>query len=102
QRRKQEVVCGLLVWCLGPKIPLPECFDGSCQQFWSFINQCHHLFLTCPQTYNSDLSNVSLPISLLMREALDWASPLLENDSLVLLNRNAFLQSMSVILDDLH
>uniref|UniRef100_A0A8C4VSJ5 Uncharacterized protein n=1 Tax=Gopherus evgoodei TaxID=1825980 RepID=A0A8C4VSJ5_9SAUR len=69
----------------GPKVPLPEYFDGSCQQFCSFINQCRDLFLTCPQTYNSDLSSVSLPISLL-----------------VLFNRNAFLQSMSVILDDLH
>uniref|UniRef100_A0A674J3V2 DUF4939 domain-containing protein n=1 Tax=Terrapene triunguis TaxID=2587831 RepID=A0A674J3V2_9SAUR len=77
-------------------MPLPEQFNGSRQPFWGFMNQCHLLFLLCPQTY------VSVVISLLKGEALDWTSPLLESNSPVLSNWNTFLQSISAIFDDLH
>lgn len=81
-------------------VQLPEWFDGYCQQFRGFINQCCLLFVIQPQSYATDHTEVSLVISLLSRE--DWVSPFLEHDSLVLSNWEVFPQAMSVLFDDLH
>uniref|UniRef100_A0A674HY06 Uncharacterized protein n=1 Tax=Terrapene triunguis TaxID=2587831 RepID=A0A674HY06_9SAUR len=56
-------------------------------KFREFLNQCSLLFL------------VGLAISLLAGEVLDRASSLLEKDTLVLTDWNAFLQAFS---DELH
>uniref|UniRef100_A0A452IVX0 Uncharacterized protein n=1 Tax=Gopherus agassizii TaxID=38772 RepID=A0A452IVX0_9SAUR len=60
-------------------VPLPEWFDGNHYQFWTSINQCHHLFMMQPQSYNSDRAKVSPVISLLV-----------------------FLPAMSVLFNDPH
>uniref|UniRef100_A0A8C3HQX7 DUF4939 domain-containing protein n=1 Tax=Chrysemys picta bellii TaxID=8478 RepID=A0A8C3HQX7_CHRPI len=65
-------------------IPLPEWFDSNGQRFRGFINQCCLLFMMHPQTYTTDCAKVSLVINLLSGKALDWVSPFLECDSLVL------------------
>uniref|UniRef100_A0A674I9Z9 DUF4939 domain-containing protein n=1 Tax=Terrapene triunguis TaxID=2587831 RepID=A0A674I9Z9_9SAUR len=86
----------------GPAIPLPQWLDRNQWQFQGFMNQCHLLFQVHPQICASDQANIALVISLLTGDALDWASPLLEDHSPVLLDWDAFLQLMSTIFDDLH
>uniref|UniRef100_A0A674IG18 DUF4939 domain-containing protein n=1 Tax=Terrapene triunguis TaxID=2587831 RepID=A0A674IG18_9SAUR len=74
-----------------PAVPLHEHFDGNCLKFKGFLDQCHLLFLLCPQMHPTDEARVGLVISLLARKVLDWVSPLLEQDSPVLTNWNSFL-----------
>lgn len=54
----------------------------------------------CPRIYASDQAKVALVISLLIRDVLDWASPVLEDHRLVLSNWVAFLQLISIIFND--
>uniref|UniRef100_A0A8C3FAP5 DUF4939 domain-containing protein n=1 Tax=Chrysemys picta bellii TaxID=8478 RepID=A0A8C3FAP5_CHRPI len=83
-------------------VPLHEHFDGNCQKFKGFLDQCHLLFLLCPQMHPTDEARVGLVISLLARKVLDWVSPLLEQDSPVLTDWNSFLQAFSAIFDYPH
>uniref|UniRef100_A0A674JXA3 DUF4939 domain-containing protein n=1 Tax=Terrapene triunguis TaxID=2587831 RepID=A0A674JXA3_9SAUR len=85
----------------GPVIPMPEWLDGKHQWFWVFMNQCR-LLLLMPRIYASYQSKVTMVISLLMGDTLDWTSPLLEGHSLALSNWDAFLQSISTIFNYLH
>uniref|UniRef100_A0A8C3HNF3 Uncharacterized protein n=1 Tax=Chrysemys picta bellii TaxID=8478 RepID=A0A8C3HNF3_CHRPI len=59
-----------------------------------FLNQCSLLFLFHHQMYPIAQARVGLAISLLAGEVLDRASPLLEKDTLVLTDWNAFLQNI--------
>lgn len=70
----------------GLAIPLPERFDGNPRLFQGFMNQRCLMFLIHPQIYASNRAKIALVISLLTGDALDWASPLLEGQSLVLSN----------------
>uniref|UniRef100_A0A8C4YBK4 DUF4939 domain-containing protein n=1 Tax=Gopherus evgoodei TaxID=1825980 RepID=A0A8C4YBK4_9SAUR len=85
-----------------PAISLPEEFDRNCRQFWGFMNQCHLQFLMRLKIYSSDQFKVALVVSLLTGNALDYVSPQLEGHSPVLLNQDAFLQSIITIFDDPH
>lgn len=94
----------LQTWLAEPCSPLYllEWFDGNHQQFQGFINQCRLLFTMHPQSCITDCAKMSLVISLLSREVLDWASPCMECDSPVLSIWEVFLQGMSVLFDNPH
>uniref|UniRef100_A0A8C4Y0V0 DUF4939 domain-containing protein n=1 Tax=Gopherus evgoodei TaxID=1825980 RepID=A0A8C4Y0V0_9SAUR len=56
-----------------PAVPLPKLFDGNHQRVRKFLSQFPLFFFP--------LARVGLVISLLAGKALDWASPMLEQDS---------------------
>uniref|UniRef100_A0A8C3SSN9 DUF4939 domain-containing protein n=1 Tax=Chelydra serpentina TaxID=8475 RepID=A0A8C3SSN9_CHESE len=85
-----------------PPLYLLEWFDGNHQQFQGFMNQCRLLFTMHPQSCITDCAKVSLVISLLSREVLDWAFPCVECDNPVLSIWEVFLQGMSVLFGNPH
>lgn len=84
-----------------PKIPLPEKFGGDKTKFRGFINQCQLIFALQPQRYSNDKLKIGFIISLLKDDALDWATPLLEQqNSENFQNFQEFLQEFQLVFDD--
>uniref|UniRef100_A0A6I8QPE5 DUF4939 domain-containing protein n=1 Tax=Xenopus tropicalis TaxID=8364 RepID=A0A6I8QPE5_XENTR len=80
-----------------PKMPLPEKYSGNRITFRGFINQCKQIFQLQPQQYSTDSRRVGLILTLLSGEALNWASPLIEQQSPLLSDFNGFLAAMSLV-----
>lgn len=85
-----------------PFSPLPKRYNGDQQHFRGFLVQCCFLFQAQPDTYSRDQGKVSLIICYLMGEALNWASPLMEHNSLILKEWEVFLQEYGTTFDDFH
>lgn len=81
---------------------MTQLFYGNHQWFWGLVNQCCLLFQMHLQIYAPDQAKVALEISLLTEDVLYRASLFLKGHSLVLLDWDAFIQSVSTILDGLH
>uniref|UniRef100_A0A5S6LHU2 EEF1A lysine methyltransferase 3 n=1 Tax=Xenopus tropicalis TaxID=8364 RepID=A0A5S6LHU2_XENTR len=81
-------------------MPLPEKYSRNRMTFRGFINQCKLIFQLQPQQYSTDSRRVGLILTLLSGEALNWASPLIEQQSPLLSDFNGFLVAMAVIFDD--
>uniref|UniRef100_A0A803J1Y9 Retrotransposon gag domain-containing protein n=1 Tax=Xenopus tropicalis TaxID=8364 RepID=A0A803J1Y9_XENTR len=58
------------------------------------------IFQLQPQQYSTDSHRVGLILTLLSGEALNWASPFIEQQSPLLSDFNGFLAAMAVIFDD--
>lgn len=82
-----------------PKVPMLERFDGNHQEFHGFLKQCNLLFLMTPVIYPDDQTKMGLNISILTRDALDWASQLPEWASSILNNFDEFIHAFSIISD---
>uniref|UniRef100_A0A803KCZ6 CCHC-type domain-containing protein n=1 Tax=Xenopus tropicalis TaxID=8364 RepID=A0A803KCZ6_XENTR len=85
---------------LEPKMPLPERFSGDRKKFCAFLNDCRLLFLLKPQMYASEQTKVGVAISLLSGEPKTWAHRLLEVQSPLLSDSNAFFGAMGQLYDD--
>ncbi|KAI2646981.1 Retrotransposon-like protein 1 [Labeo rohita] len=64
-----------------PKLPPPQCFDGSPENCRGFITQCTLIFQLQPSYFPTDSSKVAYIITLLTGKALDWASALWDKES---------------------
>lgn len=58
--------------------------DGNHQNFRGFLNQCSLIFNSRAVMYPTDQTRVEIAIILLAGEVLNWAFPLLEQESLML------------------
>lgn len=83
-----------------PKIRLPEKFDGTRSKFRGFLNQVRLVLRMHPQRYPSDDAKVGLIGTLLSGTALSWLSPLLETDSPLLHDFNAFITEFEACFGD--
>uniref|UniRef100_A0A6I8SBN0 DUF4939 domain-containing protein n=1 Tax=Xenopus tropicalis TaxID=8364 RepID=A0A6I8SBN0_XENTR len=64
-----------------PKMPLPEKYSGNRMTFRGFINQRKLIFQLQPQQNSTDSRRAGLILTLLSGEALNWASPLIKQQS---------------------
>ena len=74
-----------------PRIVLPEKFDGTRSKFRDFVNHIRLIFYLQAQRYPTAKIQIGLIGSLLTRAAFSWFSPLLEKNSPLLTDLNAFL-----------
>ena len=74
-----------------PRIVLLEKFDGTRSKFRDFVNHIRLIFCLQAQIYLTAKIQIGLIGSLLIRAAFSWFSPLLEKNSLLLTDLDAFL-----------
>jgi hypothetical protein len=61
-----------------PKVPLPEKFDGSRQEYRGFISQIQLVFMLNPSRYPTDAAKVGTIGTLLTGKARQWFTPYVE------------------------
>jgi hypothetical protein len=61
-----------------PKVPLPDKFDGSRQEYRAFISQMELVFMLNPSRYPSDAAKVGTIGTLLTGKARQWFTPFIE------------------------
>ena len=83
-----------------PKLSLPAKFDGTRSQFRGFLNQVRLVIQMHPSRYPTDISRVGLVGTLLTGTALSWFAPLLEKESPLLQNFNAFIEEFKASFGD--
>ena len=74
-----------------PRIVLSEKFDGTQSKFQDFVNHIRLIFRLQAQRYPTAEIQIGLIGSLLTGAAFSWFSPLLEKNSLLLTDLDAFL-----------
>ena len=74
-----------------PRIVLPEKFDGTRSKFRDFVNHIRLIFRLQAHRYPTAEVQVGLIGTLLTGAAFSWFSPLLEKDSPLLTDLDAFL-----------
>ncbi|KAL0157283.1 hypothetical protein M9458_048529, partial [Cirrhinus mrigala] len=77
-----------------PKLPAPERFDGNPERCRGFITQCTLAFQLQPSSLPTKNSKVAYVITLLTGRALDWASALWEQGSLLTTNCKDFIAEL--------
>jgi len=83
-----------------PKISLPDKFDGSRRNLRAFLNQVRLVVRMQPDRYPDDERQVGLLGSLLTGPASNWFAPLLERDSPLLRNFEAFVTDLEATFGD--
>jgi hypothetical protein len=83
-----------------PKISLPTRFDGTRSQFRGFLNQVRLVIQMHPTRYPTQASRVGLVGTLLSGSALSWFAPLLEQQSPLLDNFEAFIEEFKACFGD--
>ena len=78
-----------------PRISLPEKFDGNRSKLRGFINQVRLIIQLQPYRYPTSYSQVGLVGTLLSGTALGWFGPLLEKQSPLLSDFEAFIAEFS-------
>ena len=61
-----------------PKVPLPDKFDGSRQEYRAFISQMELVFMLNPSRYPNDAAKVGTIGTLLTGKARQWFTPFIE------------------------
>ena len=80
-----------------PRIVLPEKFDGTQSKFRDFVNHIRLIFCLQAQRYPTAEIQIGLIGSLLTGAAFSWFSPLLEKNSPLLMDLDAFLANSSIL-----
>jgi len=83
-----------------PKISLPDKFDGSRKDLRAFLNQVRLVIRMQPDRYPDDERQVGLLGSLLTGPASKWFAPLLERNSPLLGNFEAFVADLEATFGD--
>jgi len=83
-----------------PKISLPDKFDGSRKKLRAFINQVRLVIRMQPDRYPDDEHQVGLLGSLLTGPASNWFAPLLERNSPLLADFEAFVAELEATFGD--
>ena len=78
-----------------PKVSMPEKFDGTRSKFRGFVQQVRLLIRLQHDRYPDGASQVGLVGTLLSGTALSWFAPLLEKESPLLYNFDAFLKEFA-------
>jgi hypothetical protein len=83
-----------------PKACMPDKFDGTRANFWGFVQQVR-LYLRLYSSYYPDgFTQVAFIGTLLSGNARSWLAPLLEKDSPILYNLEAFLERFTAAFGD--
>lgn len=83
-----------------PKIAMPEKFDGSRSKFRGFIMQVQLFLHMHPSRYADGATQIGFVGTLLTGSALSWFAPLLEKNSPLLRDWEAFLETFSAAFGD--
>jgi hypothetical protein len=84
----------------GPKVKLPEKFNGNRSRFRGFIHQLELVFSLRPFEYSSDSSKIGTFGTLLEGRALSWFMPFLESGSYQSTSWKDFLSDAVRTFDD--
>jgi len=82
-----------------PKIAEPPTFDGKASEFPSFLQQCKVYIRMKPITFreHDDESRVAFILSLLRGTSAEWGQAVLESNSPLLTNYDAFLERLTIL-----
>lgn len=83
-----------------PKVALPAKYAGDRESFRAFTSQIRLVLRMQPHTYAADTSRVGLVGSLLTGAALGWFSPLIETNSPLLEDFEAFMAEFKSVFGD--
>ena len=83
-----------------PNISLPAKFDGTRPLFRGFLNQVRLVIQLHPTRYSTDAARVGLVGTLLCGTALAWFAPLLEKQSPLLEDFEAFVKEFQASFGD--
>lgn len=78
---------------------LQETFDSSADQCRIFLRQCQTFFDHQPNIYREDITKCAFLLSLLTGRALDWASPVWDNDPQVSTLVNYFMGQIRKVFE---
>ena len=79
----------------GIQISMPEKFDGTRSKFRGFLQQVKLYLRLHPFQYPDGFTQVGFIGALLSGSALSWFAPLMEKDSRILYDLNAFLEAFT-------
>lgn len=85
-----------------PRCPVnvPDRFSGQQEMFPAFLGQCQLFMAMRPEDFPDDRARVAFVISSLSGTAARWATPLLLQDSPLLLDFQGFLQHLRTMFED--
>lgn len=81
-------------------VKVPDSFSGQTEQFPAFLGQCQLFMAMRPEDFPDDRARVAFVISYLSGSAARWATPLLLQNSPLLLDYQGFLQHLRVMYED--
>ena len=84
----------------GPKVSLPEKFDGNVSKYRDFVSAVENVFALNGDRYPTEEIKVRFIGTLLTRDALSWFTSLVESNSPLLQSYAQFLQEFKFLFDD--
>ena len=83
-----------------PKASMPDKFDGTRANFRGFVQQVRLYLRLYPSRYPDGFTQVAFIGTLLSGNARSWFAPLLEKDSPILYNLEAFMERLTAAFGD--
>ncbi len=83
----------------GPRLSLPDKYDGSPERCKGFLMQCYLYIHQQPLTFPTDASQVSFICSLLTGRALDWATAIWEGNRLSFPTYDTFIRQFREVFE---
>ena len=83
-----------------PKASMPDKFDGTRANFRGFVQQVRLYLRLYPSRYPDGFTQVAFIGTLLSGNARSWLAPLLEKDSPILYNLEAFMGKLTAAFGD--
>ncbi len=83
----------------GPRLSLPDKYDGSPERCKGFLMQCYLYIHQQPLTFPTDASQVSFICSLLTGRALDWATAIWEGNRLSFPAYDTFIRQFREVFE---
>jgi hypothetical protein len=83
-----------------PKASMPDKFDGSRANFRGFVQQVRLYLRLYPSRYPDGFTQIAFIGTLLSGNARSWFAPLLEKDSPILYNLEAFMERFTAAFGD--